>query len=118
MTREERLQKQREDVLLRLKADRQMLERIEGDIRAADRQALHRRQLAVGKLAQQAGLLAWEDATLEQLFGALATLLDTPNPVAVLEGYLVGASCAPSAAPLPATREPGTRTAQEGLARG
>ena len=40
------------------------------------------------KLAAQAGLLVLDDVTLAVLFSLVATLLDAPDPVAVLEGLL------------------------------
>ena len=44
---------------------------------------------SVGTLADHAGLLIWDETTLAGLFQLLATLRETPDPVAVLEA-LVG----------------------------
>jgi hypothetical protein len=52
------------------------------------RKALTRRRYAVGDLAERAGLFAWDNTVLGDLFTLLALLVETPNPVAVLDALL------------------------------
>jgi hypothetical protein len=56
--------------------------------RANDKEALEKRCVQVGRLAHEAGLLAWENGTIAQLFTLLAQLADRPDPVSVLGGLL------------------------------
>jgi hypothetical protein len=58
--------------------------------RANDKEAIEKRWVQVGRLAHEAGLLAWENSTLAQLFALLAQLADSPDPVSVLDGLLCG----------------------------
>jgi hypothetical protein len=88
MTRAETLAKAKAAVLEQLDAERQRLKQILAGEREEARKARTKRRLAVGTLADEAGLFAWEDTTLRQLFALLAGLKEAPNPVAVLEGVL------------------------------
>ena len=56
--------------------------------RLEEKKARTRRRHAVGDLAERAGLFAWDNGTLAELFALLARLTPCPNPVAVLEGVL------------------------------
>ena len=58
--------------------------------RENDHVTLDKRCAQVGRLAHGAGLLAWENSTLSQLFTLLAQLADSPDPVSVLGGLLCG----------------------------
>src|SRR2546423_15105926 len=71
-----------------LKVKARQLAQIQAHKRAADRAIRAKRRQVVGTIADHAGLLAWDDATLTQLFPLLATLQDVPDPVAVLESLL------------------------------
>lgn len=89
MTRAERdaLSEQRlkEDIAAKSRQLAQVQARRTEDAR---KQRDHRR-FQVGKLAEEAGLCAWDDATLVGLFQVLARLGDVPDPVKLLDG-LVG----------------------------
>jgi hypothetical protein len=52
------------------------------------RAMLHARHQSVGRMADEAGLLALDDADLYTVFAALTPLLTVPNPGAVLAGLL------------------------------
>jgi hypothetical protein len=88
MTRAERLAQQEARATARLAEDRKQLARVQAARKAAEQQARRSRWLAVGQLADQAGLLAWDDATLAAVFQTLARLGDCPHPAAVLDGLL------------------------------
>jgi uncharacterized membrane protein YccC len=88
MTRAETLARAKAAIREQLEADQQRLKQILASEREEARKARTKRRMAVGTLADDAGLLDWEDATLRQLFALLARLKDAPHPVAVLEGVL------------------------------
>src|SRR5262245_14084168 len=56
--------------------------------KVADRDARDQHRLLIGGLAEKAGLFVWDHVTIAGLFQVLATLRDTPDPVAVLEALL------------------------------
>src|SRR5690242_18566853 len=88
MTREERdaqrIQHLKDDIAKKARA----LAQVEAQQRADARAKRDRRRQRVGTLAEAAGLLTWDDTTLAGLFQILATLRETPDPVAVLERLL------------------------------
>lgn len=88
MTRDERLAIAEERARRQLATQQRRLAHIQAQQREDERKALTRRRQQVGKLADKAGLLGWDDTTLDQLFVLLGTLRDVPHPVAVLEGLL------------------------------
>src|SRR5215813_13201652 len=88
MTREERAAKRAERLKEDIAAKGQELAQIEAQQRADARAKRDRRRQRVGTLAEAAGLLIWDDTTLAGLFQILATLRETPDPVAVLERLL------------------------------
>jgi hypothetical protein len=88
MTRDEHLAEAEKRLLTQRNAQRVELARIQAARRTEARKQQARRRAQVGKLADEAGLLAWEDGVLRELFTLLAMLRDTPNPVAVLAGVL------------------------------
>jgi hypothetical protein len=88
MTRDERAAKREQHLKDQLDATKRELAQVEAENRAAERAKRLRRYQRVGALADAAGLLLWENTTLAGLFQILAQLLDTPAPVAVLEGLL------------------------------
>ena len=89
MTREERAAKRAQRLKEDIAAKGQELAQVEAQQRADARAKRDRRRQRVGTLAEAAGLLIWDDTTLAGLFQILATLRETPDPVAVLEA-LVG----------------------------
>src|SRR5262249_19079560 len=66
----------------------QELAQVEAQQRADARAKRDRRRQRVGALADHAGLLIWDETTLAGLFQILATLRETPDPVAVLASLL------------------------------
>src|SRR5438552_13358850 len=88
MTREERAARREQRLKEHLDATKRELAQVEAQNRAAERVKRAKRRQRVGTLADDAGLFAWEDTTLAGLFQILATLRETPDPVAVLEGLL------------------------------
>ena len=60
----------------------------EAALREETRKATNKRRYKVGALADEAGLLVWEDTTLAGLFSLLTTLRDTSDPVDVLKRLL------------------------------
>jgi hypothetical protein len=89
MTRDERAAKRAQRLKDDIAAKGQELAQVEAQQRADARAKRDRRRQRVGTLAEAAGLLIWDDTTLAGLFQILATLRETPDPVAVLEA-LVG----------------------------
>jgi hypothetical protein len=89
MTRDERAAKRAQRLKDDIAAKGQELAQVEAQQRADARAKRDRRRQRVGTLADHAGLLIWDETTLAGLFQILATLRDTPDPVAVLEA-LVG----------------------------
>ena len=89
MTREERAAKRAQRLKDDIATKSQELAQVETQQRADARAKRDRRRQRVGTLAEAAGLLIWDDTTLAGLFQILATLRETPDPVAVLDA-LVG----------------------------
>ena len=77
MTRAERLDKAAARAKAALETQRKALAQIQAAQHDEERKALTKRRLLVGTLVEQAGL-----------FAALSRLVETPDPVAVLEGLL------------------------------
>jgi hypothetical protein len=100
MTRAERLAQTEVRARARLDADRTRLKQVQAQQRDAERQALHRRRVRVGKLVEDAGLFGLDDATLTALFALLTPLVDAPDPVALLAS-LLSDSVSPSCEPVP-----------------
>jgi hypothetical protein len=88
MTRADRLAQTEARAKAKLEAERKRLAGIQGAQRAEHKKLRDKRRYQVGTVADEAGLLAWEDTTLAGLFALLATLREAPNPVALLEGLL------------------------------
>ena len=97
MTRAERLAQTEVRARAKLDADRTRLKQVQAQQRDAERQAVHRRRVLVGKLVDEAGLFSLDDATLAGLFARLAPLVDAPDPIALLEGLLRDRSSLPCA---------------------
>src|SRR3989442_381622 len=57
---------------------------------AEEQKALRKRRMQVGTVVEQSGLFVLDDTTLAALFQALARVVDTPNPAALVEGLLCG----------------------------
>jgi hypothetical protein len=88
MTRSERLAKAEASAKEALEAERQKVRKIQAAMAVEARKATAKRRSQVGTLADEAGLLQWDDPTLAGLFAALGILAACPHPVAVLEGLL------------------------------
>lgn len=88
MTRAEKAAQREQRLKEQLESARRQRTQLEAQERAAIRAALHRRHTRVGAMADAAGLLAWDDGTIEQLFQVLARLRDAPDPVKVLDALL------------------------------
>ena len=97
-----------------LAATRKQIAQLQAQQREEERKARTRRQAHIGRLADQAGLLAWDDATLHAAFACLAQLLTAPNPVALLDVVLRDLL----EAPLYATAADGHSLVREEVARG
>lgn len=95
MTRAERLAQTEARARAKLEAQRKQLAQVQAAQREEDRKALHRRRLQVGKLAEDAGLLALEDTTLAALFARLTPLAIAADPIAALDALLRDASGLP-----------------------
>jgi len=102
MTREERAAKRAQRLKEDIAAKGQKLAQVEAQQRADARAKRHRRRQRVGTLAEAAGLLIWDDTTLAGLFQILATLRETPDPVAVLEALVGDTSLALTGTAAPA----------------
>ncbi len=100
MTRAERLAQTEARARAKLDADRTHLKQVHGQQRDAERQALHKRRVLVGKLVEDAGLFARDDQTLAGLFQVLTAVVDSPDPVAILDA-LLSARCSPPRGSLP-----------------
>jgi len=87
-TRAERLDKAAARAKAALETQRKALAQIQAAQHDEERKALTKRRLLVGTLVEQAGLFALSDTVLAGLFAALSRLVETPDPVAVLEGLL------------------------------
>jgi len=88
MTRAERAALRAQRLKEELEAKSRQLAQLQAQQRAAERAERHKRRFHVGLLAEQAGLLVWEDATLARLFTLLSPLTQMPHPEAVLEALL------------------------------
>ena len=88
MTRAERLAQAEERARAKLEVQRKRLAQVQARQRDEERRSLHKRRLAVGMRAEEAGLFALDDMMLARLFHGLAPLMDVPDPVAVLEALL------------------------------
>ncbi|SRR5262249_31325198 len=88
MTRAERATLREQRLKAHLEAKSKELAHVQTQKRAAERHARDKRRYHVGALADDAGLLAWDDATLTRLFTLLSPLTQMPNPEAVLESLL------------------------------
>ena len=95
MTRDERAARRAQRLKEDIATKGQELAQVEAQQRADARAKRDRRRQRVGTPADAAGLLVWDDTTLTGLFQILATLRETPDPVAVLESLL--ADMTPSA---------------------
>src|SRR5215831_4136306 len=88
MTRAERAALREQRLKAQLNAKNRELAQVQAQKRAAERHARDKRRYHVGALADDAGLLAWDDATLSRLFTLVSPLTQMPNPEAVLEALL------------------------------
>ena len=87
-TRAERLDKAAARALARLEVQRKALTQIQAAQYAEEKKAIHKRQLQVGRLVLDTPLAGLDDTTLAALFAALSRLVETPDPVGVVEGLL------------------------------
>lgn len=87
-TRLERLAQQKARAAAQHAATQARLTQLAAQERAVHREATRKRRTIVGKLVEDAGLFALDDATLGQLFTVLARVVATPDPVAVLDSLL------------------------------
>lgn len=90
MTKTERIAERAHRLKQELEAKGRQLAQVQSQQREAARKAQNHRRFQVGKLADDAGLCGWDDATLTGLFQSLALLRECSSPVAVLESLLVG----------------------------
>jgi hypothetical protein len=88
MTRAEKATLREQRLKATLAAKGRELAQVQAQNRAAERVKRDRRRQRVGTLADAAGLLIWDETTLAGLFQILATLRETPDPVAVLASLL------------------------------
>ncbi len=88
MTRTERAALREQRLKEELEAKRRELAQVEAHNRATERTRRNKRRLHVGLLADQTGLLVWDDATLARLLALLSPLTQMPHPEAVLESLL------------------------------
>jgi len=93
MTRAERAALREQRLKDHLDAKNRELAQVQAQKRAAERTARNKRRFQVGLLADKAGLLVWEDATLARLFQVLSPLTQMPHPEAVLESLLADPDC-------------------------
>jgi hypothetical protein len=82
------LKDQQAALYTQLAATRKHIAQVQSAQRAEERKARTKREAHIGHLAAQAGLLAWDDATLANAFAFLAELSQAPNPVALLDVVL------------------------------
>jgi hypothetical protein len=93
MTRAERAAVREQRLKDHLDAKNRELAQVQAQKRAAERTARDKRRYLVGLLADKAGLLVWDDATLMRLFTLVSPLTQMPNPEAVLEALLADPAC-------------------------
>jgi hypothetical protein len=91
MTRTERLAKQEALAREQLERQRTRLAKVQAKLRAEEQKERTQRYVAVGKMVEDAGLLALSGTDLAALFAVLKTLCDAQNPGAVLEALLYNA---------------------------
>src|SRR5262245_44245166 len=89
MTRAERSAERERKLKEKLEADHKALAQLQATNRAQARAERDKRRYKVGAVLDEAGLFVWDDTTLAGIVQMLTTLLDCPDPVAVLEGLLV-----------------------------
>jgi len=92
MTRAERAAERAQRLKADLAAATRQLAQLEAQQRTTDRAKRAKRHQRIGRMADDAGLFVWQDATLAGLFQVLAQLQDTPDPVKVLDGLLAEAT--------------------------
>src|SRR6266446_10156189 len=88
MTRAERLDKAAARAKAALETQRKALAQIQAAQHEEERKVLARRRQLVGQMVLGTPLASLDDQTLQALFQVLARLVETPDPVAVLEGLL------------------------------
>ena len=87
-TRAERLDKAAARAKAALETQRKALAKIQAAQSEEERKAIVKRRLGVGQMVLDTPLASLDDQTLQGLFQVLAALVETPDPVAVLEGLL------------------------------
>jgi hypothetical protein len=90
MTRAERLAQAEVRAQARLDAQKRQLAQVHARRHAEEQKALRKRRMQVGTVVEQSGLFVLDDTTLAALFQALARVVNTPNPAALVEGLLCG----------------------------
>src|SRR2546421_28569 len=95
MTRAERLARAEARAKAALDVQRKALAKIQAAQSEEERKASHKRRTHVGTMVLDTPLASLDDQTLQGLFQVLAGLVETPDPVAVLEGLLSDASGTP-----------------------
>ena len=95
MTRAERLAQTEARARAKLEAQRTRLAQVQAAQREVERKALTKRRLLVGKLVDEAGLFALDDAMLVGLFARLTPLVEAPDPVTLLESLLSDSASPP-----------------------
>ena len=88
MNRAERLAQAERLAREQLDRQRQRLAKVQVAQREEERKDLHKRRVLVGTLVLDTPLASLDDQTLQGLFHVLAGLVETPDPVALLEGLL------------------------------
>lgn len=88
MTRVERAREREQRRKDQLAAATRQRTQLEAQEHARLRAKQLRRRQQVGTLADEAGLLAWDDATLAAVFAVLARLREASDPDRVLENLL------------------------------
>src|SRR2546426_10575766 len=94
-TRQQRLTEAEQRTRDKIDASKRTLLAIQAAQRALEKKARDRRRYQVGQLADDAGLLALDDAVLRPLFAVLHAMAGVPDPVAVLEAILQDVGGAP-----------------------
>lgn len=88
MTRAERDAELEQRLKDDIAARNRRLAQVQARQREEARKAQHARRYQVGKLADEAGLCGWDDATLRQVFQVLAGLQEKSDPATVLAGMM------------------------------
>ena len=99
MTRAEKLAQQEHHMQAQVTRARQRYIAVQRRRKQAEQQARTRRYVAVGAMAEKAGLLTLESSDLAGLFALVGRLVQVPHPVPVLEALLhdVSSTCGASA---------------------